>query len=64
MRARSLAWSMDPNAFLKSMYVKYIFLVVSFTSFRVAMMVWFCLVVLRCGRNLSSLKWSSLCYSP
>ena len=39
MRVRSRAWSMDPNAFLKSTYVRYMSLVVSFASSKDAMIV-------------------------
>ena len=46
MRARSLAWSMKPKASWKSMYVRYISLLVSLASSRVAMIICICLEVL------------------
>lgn len=64
MMARSCIWSMEPKAFLKSMYVRYMSFAVSLASFRVAMIVWICLDVLRCGRNPSWLKCSIRCCSP
>ena len=39
MRARSRAWSMDPNAFLKSMYIRYMLLVMNFAFSKAAMIV-------------------------
>lgn len=55
---------MEPNAFLKSMYVRYISSVVSLASSRVSMIVCICLDVLRCGRKPSWLEYSSRCCSP
>jgi hypothetical protein len=49
--ARSLAWSMEPNAFLKSIYRRYISCWVSLESYRVAISVCSCLDV-----HLSCLK--------
>jgi hypothetical protein len=64
MMASSLTWSMDPNAFLKSMYSKYISCWVSFESSKAAISVCSCLEV-----HLSCLKTSWLfrkiwCFSP
>ena len=61
MMARSLAWYIDPKTFLKPIYVRYMSFVVSLASSRVAMIVWICLDVLRCGQNSSWLKCSRLC---
>jgi hypothetical protein len=43
--AISLAWSMDPKAFVKSMNNRYISWVVNLASFSVAMRIWICLLV-------------------
>lgn len=43
--ARSLAWSMDPKAFVKSMNNRYISRVVNLTSSNAAIRVWICLLV-------------------
>jgi hypothetical protein len=51
MMANSLAWSMDPNTFLKSMYSKYISCRVSFESSKAVISVCSCLEV-----HLSCLK--------
>lgn len=64
MMAKSLMWSIDLKVILKSMYVMYMSLVVSLASSKVAMNVWVCRDVLRCGRNHSWLKCSTLCCSP
>ena len=64
MMARSRAWSIEPKAFRKSIYVRYMSFVVSFASSSVAIIVWICLDVLRCGRKPSWLKCSILCFSP
>ena len=64
MRASSLAWSIKPKAFLKSMYMRYMSLLVSLASSRVAMIVCICLEVLCCGRKLFWLECNSLCCSP
>ena len=53
MIARSLAWSIEPKAFLKSMYVRYMSLFVSRASSRAAISVCICLEVFRCGRKPS-----------
>ena len=45
--ASSLAWSRDPNAFLKSMYRRYIFWFVNLASSKAAMSSCNCLDVLR-----------------
>ena len=63
MMASSLVWSMEPKKFLKSIYVGYVSFVVSLASSKVAMIVWICLDVLRCGRNSSWLKCSIRCCS-
>jgi len=62
--ASSLAWSIDPKAFLKSMYVRYMSLLVSLASSRAAIIIWICLVVFLCGLNPSWLKCSIWCFSP
>jgi hypothetical protein len=55
MMASSLAWSMDPNAFLKSIYRRYISCWVSLESSKAAIRVCSCLDV-----HLSCLNHSSL----
>jgi hypothetical protein len=42
---RSLAWSMDPKAFVKSMNNRYISWVVNLTSSSAVIRVWICLLV-------------------
>ena len=64
MIAKSLAWSMELKTFLKSIYVRYMYFVVSLASSKVSMIVWICRDVLRCARNSSWLKCSILCCSP
>jgi hypothetical protein len=44
---------MEPKAFLKSMYVRYMSLLVSLASSRAALTIWIWWDVLRCGRNPS-----------
>ena len=64
MRASGFAWSIERKAFMKSMYVRYISLLVGLASSRVVMIVCICLEVLRCGRKPYWLKCSSLSFSP
>ena len=64
MSVNSLAWSIEPNAFLKSIYVMYMSLLVSLASSRDARIIWICREVFLCGRKPSWLKCSNLCYSP
>ena len=45
MMAKSLAWSIEPNALLKSINVRYMSFVVNLVSSKVAMIVW---IVLTC----------------
>ena len=61
MRASRRAWSMDPKALRKSMYVRWISLVVSLTFSRAAMIIWICRDVFRCGRKSSWLKYNIVC---
>ena len=51
MRVRNLAWSMEPKALRKSMYVRCMSLLVSFASSRAAMIICTCLEVLYWGLN-------------
>jgi hypothetical protein len=53
MMANNLAWSINPTAFLKSMYVRYISLLVNRAFSRAAISVCICREVLRCGRKPS-----------
>ena len=62
--ASNHAWSMNLKIFLKSIYVRYISLLVSFTSLRATVIVCICLEVLHCGLNPFWLKWIILCCSP
>ena len=64
MMAKNFAWSIEPKAFLKSIYVRYMSFVVNLASSKVAMIVWICPDVLRCGRNPSWLKCNILYFSP
>lgn len=64
MRASSLAWSMEPKAFRKSIYVRYMSLLVSHASFKAPMIICICLDVLYWGLKPSLLKCKILCYSP
>lgn len=64
MMANSQVWPMEPKAFRKSMYVRYISLFVSRASLRVVIVVRICLVVLGCGLKPYWLKCKSLCCSP
>ena len=64
MRTSNLAWSMDLKAFWKSMYVRYISLLVSRASSRVMVIICIYLEVFHCGWKLFWLKCNSLYFSP
>ena len=64
MRASSRAWSIESNAFLKSIYVMYMSLFVSIASSRDAKIIWICREVFLWGQNLSWLKCSNMYCSP
>ena len=51
--ANSLAWSREPNAFLKSMYSRYMSWFVNFASSNAAIRSWSCLDVLLSALNPS-----------
>jgi hypothetical protein len=56
--ANSLAWSIEPKAFLKSMYRMYISWFVSLASSSAAISIWICLEVLLSALNPSWLSCS------
>ena len=62
--ASSLAWSRDPNAFLKSMYSKYMSWFVNLASSRVAIRSCSCLDVLLFALNPFWLLCNIWCSSP
>ena len=62
--AKSLAWSMEPNAFLKSMYRIYISWFVSLAFSSAPMSSWICLEVLRSALNPSWLSCNIWYFSP
>ena len=62
--ARSLAWSMEPKAFLKSMYRMYMSCFVNLASSNAAISTWSCLEVPLSALNPSWLSCSIWCVSP
>ena len=53
MIANSLAWSIDPKTFLKSIYMRYMSLLVSHASLRATISVCICIEVFIYGRKPS-----------